>query len=289
MATKKVTTTTKKNTPSQKHASEPNYKSTYDQHRKMKKQIAAVIMFTAGVLIGAIVLIKGENVWTWIHNFFYGIFGLSAIILPIALIYIAVMATLDKPIGDIKHKIWQTGVLMALFCGLFEICIKTPYVGDNFVDVLGNLFENGVLLKGGGLFSAILGWPLFAACGKAGSITIIILLLFAFIMLLSGATLIGFFKGVAKPVKKMSDSYVQKREDIEKKRQTKFDIDVDLGPEVLPNHPVYSPKPTPQELQQIEKQKNEELKQNQKGKSFDIDDNPIDELINQAISDGSKK
>lgn len=253
-----------KRAPSKKSATK-NYKSEYGENQKNQRQISAIILFTVGVLLASITLIKGTNIWEWLHNFLYGIFALPTLIIPTAFIYIAIMTTLDKPIGEIKHKLWQTGVLVALVCGMFEICAMTPYSGDGLFNVLGNLYVDGVALKGGGLFSALIGFPLFAAAGKTGSIIVLTLLLFAFVMLLTGATLIGLFKSVYRPVQKIEETYVQKREVYDAKAaskptvesvSTKFDINVDLGPETdLPGHPVSSPKPTLEEILGMDDQK----------------------------------
>lgn len=290
MATKK---TTSKTSRGKKKTANNNYKSNYEQVQRNKRQISAILLFTVGVFLLAVIAIKGTNLWLGLHNIIYGLFGLAGWLIPIAFIYIAVMATLDKPIGQIKHKIWQTGILVALVCGLFEICSQYPYSTENgvenFFETIAMLFENGIIIKGGGVFSAILGWPLYAACGKTGAIIIISLFLFAFIMLLTGSTLIGFFKGVYKPVKKIEETYVQRREEIERKNQAKFDINVDLGPEAeMPEHPVSSPKPTLEELLGIEKaEKNKDKKQDKKAelaeKKIKESGEQLDELIKKNI------
>lgn len=232
-----------------------NYKSSYEQQKKSKRQMTAIILFTVGILLFAIELIPGAGAWTWCKNFLYGLFGFAALIIPAALIYIAIMATLDKPIGEIKHKMWQTGVLIALICGLIEICDKTAFAGEGFFNVISTLYVEGIAFKSGGVFSALIGWPLLALCGKTGAIIIIILFLFAFFMLLTGTTLISFFKSIAKPAQKITETYTQIREVQATKNQQKFDIDVDLGPEpAMPEHPVSSKKPSVEDLLALEKE-----------------------------------
>lgn len=145
------------------------------------------------------------------------------------------------------------------------------------------MYENATHYKGGGVFSAIFGWPLFAACDKLGAIIIISLLLFAFVMLLTGSTLIGLFHGVYKPVKKMEETYIQKREANELKKQNKFNINVDLGPEaVLPQHPVSSPKPTPEDLINLDKAQRQKEKAEKKIKASG---EQLEELIKRAVTE----
>lgn len=239
-----------------------NYKAAYEQNKRSRRQMSAIILFVLGVLLLCIELIPGVGIWQWSKEFLFGIMGFVAFILPVALIYIAVMATMDKPIGAISHKVYETAALAVLICGLAEICTNTPFDGEGLIEVIKILYINGKTFASGGVFSVIIGRPLLLACGKIGAIIIIALLLFTFAMLLTGSTLIGFFKGIAKPVKKVSETYNQIRENTQelKENSQKFDIDVDLGPEPpMPEHPVSSPKPTLEELLEMEKKESEEM------------------------------
>lgn len=279
-----------------------NYKKEYERNQKNRRQISAIVLFTVGILLLSIIAIKGESVWLWLHDFMFGIFVIPAIIIPIALIYIAIMATLDKPIGEISHKVLQSFILVALVCGLVEICSATPFAGENFIKVIENLFIDGTLVKGGGVFSAIIGWPLFLACGKTGAIIIISLLLFTFFMLLTGATLIGFFKGLYTPVKKIEETYVQRREVQAERERNKFDINVDLGPAVtdMPVSPVMSRKPDLKEIlemkgvspkdvkQELKKEaKKDELAKKEKlaEQKIKASSQQLDDLIKRAVND----
>lgn len=293
MATKKSTT---KNTRTK--TANKNYKAEYEQRKRAKRQMNAVILFTIGLLLVFIAAIKGSNVWSFMHDCLYGLFGLTAWAIPISLIYISIMTSLDKPIGEIKHKVWQMAIMVTLICSLVELCSKLPFgaVDQKFFDCFPHLYQNGVLLKGGGVFSLFLGYPLLQLCGKAGAIIIVSLLLFAFLMLLTGSTLIGFFKTISKPVIKIEETYSQKREEQEKKSTSTFNIDVDLGPEAnMPEHPVSSPKPSLEDLLGIEKPKEEkEKKQRSKAKTTTEDSTeavkqPLDELVKKLADNDPEK
>ena len=69
--------------------------------------MSAVLLFTLGILIAAVALIPGTNFWRWCHDFLLGLSGLTIIAVPVSLIYIAIMATLDKSAGEIHNKVWQ--------------------------------------------------------------------------------------------------------------------------------------------------------------------------------------
>ena len=221
----------------------------------------AVLLFTFGILIAAVAFIPGTNFWRWCHDFLLGLCGLTIIAVPVFLIYIAIMTTLDKSAGEIHNKVWQSIVLVVLICSLVEVCQSAPFSGDGFFTVLIRLYDNGTQLTGGGLLSALIGWPLYAGCGRIGAIIILALVLFAFLMLLTGSTLIGLFRSMAKPVKKIEETYAAKREENERAAAAKFNIDVDLGPasgqgaDPLANS---VPKPAIQELLEAEKARAEQ-------------------------------
>ena len=68
--------------------------------------MSAVLLFTLGILIAAVALIPGTNFWRWCHDFLLGLSGLTIIAVPVSLIYIAIMATLDKSAGETHNKVW---------------------------------------------------------------------------------------------------------------------------------------------------------------------------------------
>ena len=261
--TKKKTNTShgKKQTAGKRTQETANYKAEYEKRRQSRRQMNAVLLFTFGILIAAVAFIPGTNFWRWCHDFLLGLCGLTIIAVPVFLIYIAIMTTLDKSAGEIHNKVWQSIVLVVLICSLVEVCQSAPFSGDGFFTVLIRLYDNGTQLTGGGLLSALIGWPLYAGCGRIGAIIILALVLFAFLMLLTGSTLIGLFRSMAKPVKKIEETYAAKREENERAAAAKFNIDVDLGPasgqgaDPLANS---VPKPTIQELLEAEKARAEQ-------------------------------
>lgn len=167
-------------------------------------------------------------------HFLFWLFGWCAYLIAPALIYIAVMAAMDKPIGALGHKVWQTFVLVALICGAAQIFAKTPIEGENFVEKAAYLYESGTKLKGGGLAAGLIGIPLLSF-GKTPAAVTILLFIFTFLMLITGATLLDLIRSAYKPVKKIGETYVER---VEGRRRPQFNIDVPLDEEALPAHPV---------------------------------------------------
>ena len=229
-AAKKKSTAAKKGSGRQTAAQ----KRRAEEQARSRRQLWAVILFAAGFFFLAVALIPGQGFWNWLHTFCFGLFGWCAYLIAPALIYIAVMAAMDKPIGALGHKVWQTFVLVALICGAAQIFAKTPIEGENFVEKAAYLYESGTKLKGGGLAAGLIGIPLLSF-GKTPAAVTILLFIFTFLMLITGATLLDLIRSAYKPVKKIGETYVER---VEGRRRPQFNIDVPLDEEALPAHPV---------------------------------------------------
>lgn len=73
-------------------------KSTKQNEEKAaaNRQLAAIILFAVSVFFICLSFINGGGLWGGLRTLSFGLFGFSAFIWPLVLIYVAVMATLDK-------------------------------------------------------------------------------------------------------------------------------------------------------------------------------------------------
>ena len=51
----------------------------------MSKQLKSVILFAIAILLASMVFIKGQNLWTIMHNFIFSILGVTAYFIPFIL------------------------------------------------------------------------------------------------------------------------------------------------------------------------------------------------------------
>ena len=249
------------------------------------RQIAAIVYFVLGLLFFFLSIFEGESVWKACHDVLFGLFGFTGYVIAPIFVYIAICASMDRPFGAIRHKIWQTAVLLILLSSLLQILCVGNVPGENFIDQCVKLYEYGVTKQGGGLAAGLIGWPLLAACGKVGAGIITGLLIFAFVMLITGSTLLGFFRGIVRPVQKIREDYEEKAEQREQERlaksQARFNIDVDLGPDPeMPEHPVSSPKAPPVA---IEPEKPKKFRKKRSAIDIPLDDAPLPEPVEDPI------
>lgn len=214
------------------------------KEREHRNQMWAVVLFAVGILLTALALIPGGSGWLFLHNFLRGLFGPVSYAVGPVTIYLAVIITLGRENLSAVSKVWQLVFLLILLCGISQLFFGLPD-GKNFGTQLISFFIDGISLKSGGLFAAVLGWPLMRFAGGAlGAGIIQILLVFVFLMLISGSTLLNFFETCAKPVQHLEKSYVARRERVveeEQSRPTNIDIPMSGEGPGMPAHPVMSP------------------------------------------------
>ena len=204
---------------------------TYSKTKSKSPQrfLETVILFGIGVLLLFLVLVSGENIWLFIHNFIFGLFGVCAIFLPILLIFIAVLESLDKNISNLKLKIWMAIVTIVFACSLFFV-FSSAFENSkniNWVKYVISQYKTGMLSKSSGLFGALIGAPMIWAFGTAGARITNVILLFILIMFITGTTLIELFRIFLKPAKIIRNKIEDRNAEI--KNRKNIDIDVTEG------------------------------------------------------------
>ena len=241
---------TKQSTTKKTTTKKPTAKQ-LELQQKAHRELLAIIMFALGILIFFMTLIRGQNVWQWFHNLLLGFFGWSAYLISPLFMYIAIMAAKDRPFDIVKHKVWQSLVLVCLISGATQIFGEGIPPVDGVFRKIGYLFAEGIELNGGGVVSVITGVPLLSLFGNVGAMITIILLIFVFTMIVTGATLYDLYRNAKKPVKKIEEVYtahVEYRENNPRpeapllSRKQRFNIDIPVTDTVLPDHLMEEPK-----------------------------------------------
>ena len=169
-----------------------------------RRQLMSVIWFAVSVFLLCVVFIKGQNIWLAIHNFIFGVFGVTAYFYPFLLGFVAVLFAMDKIGGSINAKIIESGILVMLIGAAVDIFVKHEE-GQTFWEHLTAAYAAGSHLRSGGFMGALLGQPLYMAFGKTGAVITVFLLIFVFLMIITGTTLIAFFKTLSRPVRTISE------------------------------------------------------------------------------------
>ena len=193
-----------------------------------RHQVAAVLLFAAAILLLCIVIIPGGSLWGLLRSFFLGLFGICAYILPVLMGYIAVMAAMERPVGSLSAKLWQCVLLLVMVGSAIYVFSTDPQGG--YFQAIGQGYVDGMAIQGGGVLGVLLGYPLEYAFTDIGSKIILILLIFVFFMLITGTTILSFFRTAWKPVKKTKESIEKAMAyTAEKQQRARAGIDIELG------------------------------------------------------------
>ena len=169
-----------------------------------RRQLLSVIWFAVAVFLLCVVFIPGQNVWLAIHNFIFGVFGVTAYFYPFLLGFVAVLFAMDKIGGSMNAKVIESGILVILVGAAVDIFTKHDDA-LTFWQHLTAAYKSGSHLKSGGFLGALVGHPLYLAFGKTGAAITAILLIFVFLMIITGTTLMSLFRTMARPVKSISE------------------------------------------------------------------------------------
>lgn len=211
---------------------------------KASRQLHSVIWFAVAVFLMFVVFIKGEYIWTVLHEFMFRLFGVTAYFYPFLLGAVAIIFATDKLSENINAKLIESVVLVVLIGAFIEVCstAKDQFIGDMFADSLKDSWSMLPNKFGGGLLGTLIGFPIGLAFGKTGAVITLILLIFVFLMIITGTHLIALFKAIAKPAQVVSEqasnAFAERalreseKEDKPKQKELKiikgFDVDMEV-------------------------------------------------------------
>lgn len=202
----------KKNTKQQKPQSKPPQSNSMTAVREREnRRFWSYILFFFGILELLITFVEGDGLWKWLHELNRGLFGVTVFLFAPMIIYVALMIASDVTHNKVIAKVVEGSVLMLLISGMAQIIQVGSVDGSSFWLKLVGLFNDGKQLRGGGLASALLGWPLLSLFKKVGAGIVIVLVAFTFIMLLTNVTLPQLLKAVSKPFVKSYEAVNEER------------------------------------------------------------------------------
>ena len=202
----------KKTTKQQKPQSKPPQSNSMTAVREREnRRFWSYILFFFGILELLITFVEGDGLWKWLHELNRGLFGVTVFLFAPMIIYVALMIASDVTHNKVIAKVVEGSVLMLLISGMAQIIQVGSVDGSSFWLKLVGLFNDGKQLRGGGLASALLGWPLLSLFKRVGAGIVIVLVAFTFIMLLTNVTLPQLLKAVSKPFVKSYEAVNEER------------------------------------------------------------------------------
>ncbi len=255
MAQKRKTTKAKTQKKTNTHAQ----KSSVSESARY--QTAAVLLFAGAVLLLCLALIKGDNLWGWLHNTLMGLFGICAYILPVLVGYLAVLCAMER-VGNVKAKLWQSFILIIVLGSTIQI-FMTDTANVGYFDAILTAFADGKANRGGGVLGTLLGYGMEYLFTDVGAKIILLLGLFVFLMLVTGTSIFSLLRTLWKPVQTTKESLDTAVEQMVEQVRTAQEerraaIDVELGDGYAEEQPVVEPKKAPRTKKKVEELHTEE-------------------------------
>ena len=218
---KKTTNSTKSKTNSKK-----NTKKTTTIADSTKKQGIVFCTFVFAIFMAAVTFIEAGGIWGHLRNFFFGVFGWSAFIIPFFIIFVSVIAAIGRDTRKYKYRVVEGVVLFVLVMAFIHIVsTKEPLKYGEQIIANYNVFKsyNGDGMRyGAGVLGAVFGGlPLLITEGNklaAGIITF--LLLFSLTMLFTGTSLLKLLRTLKTPVEVVTDYAEEKLDGMKETYET---------------------------------------------------------------------
>ena len=160
----------------------------------LSPRVQAIIFGTLALVFLAMVFLKGENIWTHIRGFFFGLFGLAMLLVPIFFGYLALITEKEKHVAHMKVKVTLSVLTILLVSALIYILGGAKFNNENFFACLGKLFIDAsdityYMPLSCGLLGGILGYPLVFIAGETVAMILCIVLIIAFVFLVTNISI----------------------------------------------------------------------------------------------------
>lgn len=233
MATKKQTNR-KKSNQTQKTSTPRKRAEKKPEPRQRNYRVEAILYAAAAVLSMVIVIVPGASVWSFIRGFFYGMFGVCIILMPIVFAYLAFITAIEKNIAHFKTKVLTCALIVLL--AESAVYLLGPdsrhYLNGNFFSAMGHLFADGFTADayfsaGGGLLSGIIGYPILIAFGQVAAVCVVVVVLIALLLIIFKVSLNDIGRAAKRFGKEVSNVYERSGERFRSRRHPEYTDEYD--------------------------------------------------------------
>lgn len=183
----------------------------------IKYEIIALTFFAFSLLMFVSVYFdKAGALGRIINNLFFGLFGVSAYLIPIIIFLASFFKIFNKGNKLLNNRIYL-GCILLLTISIFAHVTHIKGVQilkviglKGFLPTLANYYKLSTTRVAGGYLGGLFGDLLILFIGKIGTYIVLILLLIIIIILLTQKSLFKFIKNIGKKVKDGSQNVIEK-------------------------------------------------------------------------------
>ncbi|MCQ2465143.1 MAG: DNA translocase FtsK [Oscillospiraceae bacterium] len=165
----------------------------------------SIILLAFTVFLTLAAFVSGTDGWLTIHNIVRGVFGISVFLVVPVFFYASYLISKEKDKEKIVSRLIQGMLLLLLASSIIQVVFLGDIPGEDFDEKVTNLYENGILMKSGGVLSAAFGVPLVSFLGPTGAKLTILIALFVIILFMKNITVEKLFSWVKTGYGKVKD------------------------------------------------------------------------------------
>lgn len=188
MATQKKTTKKKASGKSTSSKAKSTKKSQPipESQPLLTPRIRAIILGALSLLFVILIFVQSVNLWSTVRSALFGVFGFATFLVPVFLMYMAIITDKEKQIQHFKSKVALCVLIVLLIGALIYVATGTPHSEKGYLACAGELYldifkSESYFTFGAGFIGGLLGYPMASLIGNVPTVLICILVLLAVI------------------------------------------------------------------------------------------------------------
>lgn len=188
MATQKKTTKKKTSSKSTSSKAKSTKKSqpTPESQPLLTPRIRAIILGALSLFFVILMFVQSVNLWSTVRSALFGVFGFATFLVPVFLMYMAIITDKEKQIQHFKSKVALCILIVLLIGALIYVATGTPHSEKGYLACAGELYldifkSESYFTFGAGFIGGLLGYPMASLIGNVPTVLICILVLLAVI------------------------------------------------------------------------------------------------------------
>lgn len=188
MATQKKTTKKKASGKSTSSKAKSTKKSQPipESQPLLTPRIRAIILGALSLFFVILIFVQSVNLWSTVRSALFGVFGFATFLVPVFLMYMAIITDKEKQIQHFKSKVALCVLIVLLIGALIYVATGTPHSEKGYLACAGELYldifkSESYFTFGAGFIGGLLGYPMASLIGNVPTVLICILVLLAVI------------------------------------------------------------------------------------------------------------
>lgn len=188
MATQKKTTKKKASGKSTSSKAKSTKKSQPipESQPLLTPRIRAIILGALSLFFVILIFVQSVNLWSTVRSVLFGVFGFATFLVPVFLMYMAIITDKEKQIQHFKSKVALCVLIVLLIGALIYVATGTPHSEKGYLACAGELYldifeSESYFTFGAGFIGGLLGYPMASLIGNVPTVLICILVLLAVI------------------------------------------------------------------------------------------------------------